>query len=325
MADQQPVRVLTVGTGAVGAIYSWRLAQTCHVTTVCRSNYDAVSQNGFEIESPKFGNGVFRPHHVVRTVSDAKEFGPFDFIVVTLKALDVYKTADIISPAVVEGKTTIVLIQNGYDIEPPIVERFPKNPLISIVAYIGTSQVAAGKIKMKAIERLQVGTHPASVDSTVSCEKFKELLTKGGVLVEPVDNIVQVRFEKLFWNGSFSPVCAVLGLNTTEVIENEMAVNLVKRLMREIMAAAEKELGISYVAEANDRIDGLIEGTAQGAAHYKPSMQLDLERKQPMEVEVILGTALKSAKKNGLDVPTLQAMHDLCKSFNIHHTKKAQL
>lgn len=83
MANSSPIRILTgkivcfiyvcmhtdeyiysiVGTGAVGSIYSWRLAQTCEVTTVCRSNYQAVLDHGFEIVSPKFGNGVFKPHH----------------------------------------------------------------------------------------------------------------------------------------------------------------------------------------------------------------------------------------------------------------------
>lgn len=52
---------------------------------------------------------------VARTVEEAKAFGPFDFIVVTLKALpDVYDTGEIIAPAVEEGKTTIVLVQNGF-------------------------------------------------------------------------------------------------------------------------------------------------------------------------------------------------------------------
>lgn len=52
---------------------------------------------------------------MVRTVSEAARSGePFDYIVVTLKALpDIYSVPDIIEPAVVEGKTTIVLIQNG--------------------------------------------------------------------------------------------------------------------------------------------------------------------------------------------------------------------
>lgn len=65
------------------------------------------------------GNGKRKPTYhigvVVRTVEEAKAFGPFDFIVVTLKALlDVYDTGEIIAPAVEEGKTTIVLIQNGF-------------------------------------------------------------------------------------------------------------------------------------------------------------------------------------------------------------------
>lgn len=64
-------------------------------------------------------NGKCNPTYhivlVVRTVEEAKAFGPFDFIVVTLKALlDVYDTGEIIAPAVEEGKTTIVLIQNGF-------------------------------------------------------------------------------------------------------------------------------------------------------------------------------------------------------------------
>lgn len=50
-----------VGTGAVGAIYSWRLSKTCNVTAVCRSNYETVKNDGFDIDSAKFGKDIFRP------------------------------------------------------------------------------------------------------------------------------------------------------------------------------------------------------------------------------------------------------------------------
>ncbi|KAI9316822.1 2-dehydropantoate 2-reductase [Dichotomocladium elegans] len=320
----EAARILTVGTGAIGSIYSWRLAQSCEVTTVCRSNYQAVLKKGFEIDSMKWGQGVFKPHHVVQSVQEAKTYGPFDYVLVTLKALpDVYDVADIIAPAITEGKTTIVLIQNGFGIEPPIVKRFPLNPLISIVAYIGVSQVGHGVIKMNAIERLQVGTyHGCAVESETSCERFKSLLEKGDVMVEPVEDIEQSRWEKLFWNGSFGPVCAILGLNTSQVIENEAAIDIVKRLMREIMEAASAATGIDYGID--DRIEALISTTAIGAANYKPSMQLDLERKQPMEVDVILGTVLRSAKEHNVATPTLETIHGLCRSMNLHNIK-AQL
>ncbi|KAJ8652690.1 hypothetical protein O0I10_011697 [Lichtheimia ornata] len=321
MANSSPIRILTVGTGAVGSIYSWRLAQTCEVTTVCRSNYQAVLDHGFEIVSPKFGNGVFKPHHVVRTVEEAKAFGPFDFIVVTLKALlDVYDTGEIIAPAVEEGKTTIVLIQNGFGVEPPIVKRFPKNPLVSVVAYIGANQVGPGKVEMKAFEYLRVGTyHGCAVDSEAACTLFKECLTKGGVQVDPVDDIEEARWEKLFWNGAFNPVCALLHLDTTQVMENEAALGIVRRLILEYAAAATAATKKEYNGE--EIYDNIIKLTANSAPNYKPSMQLDSERKQPMEVEVIVGTAVRSAKEHGVNVPTLELMRELLGAMNIHHLK----
>lgn len=55
------LRFFPVGTGAVGAIYSWRLSKTCNITTVCRSNYEQVKKEGFDIDSKKFGREIFVP------------------------------------------------------------------------------------------------------------------------------------------------------------------------------------------------------------------------------------------------------------------------
>jgi hypothetical protein len=38
------------------------MSQTAAVTTVCRSNYDVVRRDGFDIQSKKWGQGIFRPH-----------------------------------------------------------------------------------------------------------------------------------------------------------------------------------------------------------------------------------------------------------------------
>lgn len=216
-----------VGTGAVGAIYSWRLSKSCNVTAVCRSNYEAVKEKGFDIESAKFGKEMFKPHGgkfcesrneqaqlahfylqnltrlsfiVACTVSECVTSEPFDYILVTLKALpEVYDVAEIIAPAVTEN-TTIVLIQNGLGVEEPITARFPDNPIVSIVAYIGTSQNEPGKITMVGHESLIVGKYmPAKRDSDKQRAEFIELLKKGNVDVQVVDDVERVRWQKLFW------------------------------------------------------------------------------------------------------------------------------
>ena len=80
------------------------------VTAVCRTNYEAVKENGITIRSKIFGNVHYRPE-AISTVQMAK--GEFDFILVCTKAFP--GTAKMIESAV-SGKTAIVLAQNGIGI-----------------------------------------------------------------------------------------------------------------------------------------------------------------------------------------------------------------
>ncbi|KAF3811771.1 hypothetical protein GCG54_00014523 [Colletotrichum gloeosporioides] len=59
----------------------------------------------------------WRPHNIERTVRDALQHGPFEYVVVALRNLpDIYSILDIIAPAVTLDRTSIVLVQNGIDI-----------------------------------------------------------------------------------------------------------------------------------------------------------------------------------------------------------------
>lgn len=116
-------------------------------------------------------------------------------------------------------------------------------------------------------------------------------------------------------NGSFSPVCAISRMNTTEILNNPQAMVTVKKLMNELIESA-NAMGYDFDAEA--QMQTMIQRTQETAMDYKPSMLLDLERGQPMEVAVILGTPLKRAKAKGLNVPSLELMHDLCSAINAH-------
>lgn len=84
--------------------------------------------------------------------------------------------------------------------EEPINDRFPNNPIISIVAYIGTSQNDPGKITMVGRESLLIGKYlSAKTDSDKQRGEFIELLKKGDVDVQVVEDVEHVRWQKLFW------------------------------------------------------------------------------------------------------------------------------
>ena len=48
---------------------------------------------------------------------------------------------------------------------------------------------------------------------------------------------------------------------------------------------------------------------------YKTSMLLDFEAKRPLEVEAILGNALRFAKENSIDVPYLSSLYALLSCY----------
>ncbi|GAB5589822.1 hypothetical protein Unana1_04722 [Umbelopsis nana] len=316
----QHLKTLIVGTGAVGCVYGWRMSQTAAVTTVCRSNYNVVRRDGFSIQSKKWGEGTFRPFRVVRNTTEAAQ-DEYDYVVVTMKSLpDVFDVSEIIRPVVTSEKTTIVLIQNGLGIEEPIATAFPSNPLLSIAAYIGTSQTAAGKIVMMGDEHLVMSQYPkGDAKGKESAKIFSQLLKSGGVSISEVSDIDRVRWQKLIWNASFSAVCVASNLDTAQVLAHPPSSTLVKNTMEDVIRAA-NSFGYGFDVEAE--INDMFRKTRSIAGAYKPSMLLDSERNQPMETEVILGNPLRRAKENGVDVPYLESLYAICSAINANKQGK---
>ncbi|KAG0261715.1 hypothetical protein BG011_000742 [Mortierella polycephala] len=313
-------RILTVGTGAVGSYYTWRLQQSglCTVTTVCRSTYEVVKANGIEIQTIAWGEGphVFKPDHVVKTVPSET----YDYIVVCLKVLpDVYSIPDIIAPAVEASPgACIVLIQNGIGIEDPIKERFPNNPIISAVSYIGATQVSAGVVYHSGmVQRLIIGLFEPieGVDTTRYLQIFGDLCKKGGIEVTVSDSIQNNRWQKLVWNGSMNPICILSDLWTvSDVLADKDYKKMVETTMNEIAALAE---ALGYPMPPT-LVENSMKTSLQLAAGYKASMVVDLEEGRPMETEVILFNPVRLAEERKLThiIPTWYKLYqDLVKYF----------
>merc|ERR1712225_83939 len=84
------VTVLILGAGAIGAFYASRLAQVpnTQISVVCRSNYKAVHEKGFQVSSPKYGTKTFVPYRTFaspREAADSKLC--WDYVVISTKAL----------------------------------------------------------------------------------------------------------------------------------------------------------------------------------------------------------------------------------------------
>ena len=296
--------ILVIGTGAVGGFYGGKLAQAdTKVSTLCRSDFDIVKSQGINIESC-WSNFKFMPQKVI---SRPQEYsGKPDYLIVALKALPELKVQETIQ-SVVGPNTSIVLLQNGIDIERPIAKAFPENEIISGLAFVCVSRIAPGYIRHFDYGRLTIGCFPQGISKKV--KQLGELLTSSGVPCEVSNSIITERWKKLIWNVPFNSISVLgSGLNTKEIMDYPESVELVREIMQEVCDVAESaghRLGRIV-------IDQHLEHT-KVMKPYKTSMLLDYEAGKPMEIEAICGNPLRIAKQNRVDVPNMNCIYNLLK------------
>ncbi len=303
----QKKEMLIVGAGGIGAYFGGRLSQAgANVATVCRSDYDIVKENGFNIKS-KDGDFIFKPQKVLKS---AKEYSKeADYLIVSLKVLPEIDTINLIK-AGVSKNTTIVLIQNGINIEEDIYKKFPNNEIISVIAYIGVAKTAAGEIDHQDYGRLTIGKYPKG--NSQKAIEFLNLFLDTPVECNVVDNIQYYRWLKLVWNIPYNPV-SVLGFHadTKTIMDNKNSAELIRNLMIEVANIAEKA---GYKLE-EDVVQKNIDFTL-AMVPYKTSMLVDYENNRKMEVEAILGNTVKMADELSVEIPHIKTVYALLQLMN---------
>lgn len=314
-------KILIFGAGAIGAVYAYNFIQAgADVTAVCRSNYDTVKKNGFMMYSVRFGDVRFRPT-VVKAAQEAGSSGPYDFVMTCNKFFPGSRPSlsDMIKP-VVGPSTTIVLIQNGINIEAEVAAAYPANAILSGVAYLPATQIRPGVIDYGAtlketLNMLELGTFPASAPASHkhAAEQFADLIRKGGGGAQVYDDIQPQRWSKLVVNASWNPITALSLCSDADFLRSSPgAVDLVRNVMFEVVALAQalKIEGVtSAVAEEH------LNRHLARMLGKEPSMLTDVREGRPFEVEAIVGNTVRLAKEHGVKVPLLDALYALAKGL----------
>ncbi|TEY63542.1 hypothetical protein BOTCAL_0154g00100 [Botryotinia calthae] len=333
------IKVLIVGAGAVGAFYGSRIAQVqgTQVSVICRSNYKAVTANGFNVTSPKFGEYKYIPHQTFANPQEAQDSNEdWDFIVVSTKALpDVSDDSEILEGLVRKGHTSIVLVQNGIGVEEPYSKRFSGSTILSAVTVVSAEQTSPGFIKHNRWTRISIGPYlPGVVESTKLNDDQKTAVQRNNMFVKLLQTggisdaqgyshwkLQMVRWHKIAINASMNP-SAVLSSGSTNndmSLDPELYIHL-KGVMDEVLDTAPKILGTKLPQEFATS-EQLLKSTQKNTSGSKPSMLLDWEQGKTMELEVILGNPIRIARRHGLEMPRLQTLYALLRKAQENRTK----
>jgi 2-dehydropantoate 2-reductase len=296
------MKVLVIGTGAVGSFYGALLAkQGVEVSVVARSDYAHVKAHGLRIRSETpLGDYHFRPARVVRSAAELAEKP--DYVLLCVKLVAGADRAGLLKDAL-GPDTAIVLVSNGVEIEDEIALAFPNHELISGLAFICVTRTAPGDIWHQAYGRLALGNYPRGLsDKTQTlCAVYEQ----SGINGVASNAIVAARWQKCVWNAAFNPLSVLSGgLGTDAILATQEP--FVRAIMEEICRIA-AALGHPLPA---DLVDRQVDSTRK-MPPYKTSMLLDFEAGRPMETEAILGNAVRAGRRAGVAIPHLEAVYAL--------------
>jgi 2-dehydropantoate 2-reductase len=330
MAPATPrLKILSVGGNAVSAFLSWRLQATnaCDVTLVWKSGFDSVYQYGISFKSESFGNERFKPRQVVRTPEEASHIkdGPFDYVILCIKALpDVYDIGSVID-SVVTPQHTCILINTTHTlgIENAIEERFPTNVVLSLVSNADLTQTGASEFEHKGSTEIWVGPAnankniPASIQDDMA-QALAMTLSTGNVECKVSSNIRQQQFERVIGPIAFHPLSVMHETPThAALLEKTGAREAVLGIIDELIHLAQAQ-GCKF---SEDFKDSTVKEQCRPLENGSIMWQ-DFMARRPMEVETYLGSPIKLAQVAGVKVPAITTLYTLLHDKNIKNQQR---
>jgi 2-dehydropantoate 2-reductase len=302
--ENEVMKILIMGAGAVGAYYGARLQQAGEDVTLCArgDNLRALKEHGLDVKSFR---GDF--HIKMRATGDPREFAPYELILFAVKSYDTESSAQQLKGCLASDGI-LMTIQNGVENEGILCRFFPRECVMGGNSRIGAQIVAPGKLLHTALGVIEFGELDGQI--TPRARRLKELFERAGILGELSADLKAIRWYKLMGNNSTNSVSALTRTTLGQMLDDPDGYHLVRTLMLETLAVGRAE-GANVVDERVDLQLKQIRGL--NARAIKTSTLQDLEKGKPLEYEAISGAVVRAARRHDMRVPATETVYTLLK------------
>jgi 2-dehydropantoate 2-reductase len=296
------MKVAIMGTGGVGGYFGGRLARAGEeVNFIARGEHlRALRSRGLEVRS---AHGDFRIEPV-RASDDPGDIGPVDVVLFTVKSQDTRTAAGKLKPLLKES-TAVISLQNGVDNEEVLIEAIGSAHVLGGVAYIEATIEAPGVIVHKSpFARLVFGKLDGSLSARA--EAFLECCKRAGLDAAVVGNIQEVIWTKWLFICAFSGMTALTRQPIGPVMADEDTRELYRRCMEEIAALARAKGVVLPEGIVAERLEF---SRASLPYEMRSSLQQDLAKEKPLEIDALNGYASRLGKVLGVPTPVNDAIY----------------
>ena len=289
------MRISIMGTGGVGGYFGARLSAAGYdVNFVARGRHlEALRANGLTLKS---ANGDLHLPSISVT-DDPSNVGPVDYVLFTVKRFDTEPAAEMCK-AMIGPETTVINVQNGMDAKDTLRGILDGDKVMDGAAYITNAAVIEPGVVGHAGPLARVVFGEADGSRSARGERFLNACVDAGIAAELTSNIARELWAKFALLATFSGVGAATRKSIGPIRNEPVTRNLMRDGLEEAVAVASAkgvDVGANYIAQQMELGDKIPEQT-------KPSMLIDLERGNRLELEWMSGALTRIGQE--VDVPT---------------------
>jgi 2-dehydropantoate 2-reductase len=314
------MRICVIGAGAIGGLLGARLAKAGEaVTLVARGPHlEALKANGLRFIEEDGSEFVVQP----KVVTNVRETGPQDVIVLGMKAHQVAAVVDDLAAAFTDD-TMVLTAQNGIpywyfmklggphdgrvveSVDPGgmVARGIPIDRVIGSVVYPAAEIIAPGVLKHIEGNRFSISEIDGA--DTPRVRQLSETLRNAGFKAPVTSDIRSEIWTKLWGNLSFNPISALTHATLVDICQFPMTRELAAKMMTEAQQVGEA-LGIAFRVSLEKRIAG-----AEAVGKHKTSMLQDIEQGRAPEIAALVGSIIELGQVAGVATPHIQAVYAL--------------
>ncbi len=318
------MRVVILGTGALGSLFAARLAAVAEVWMLgtWREAIDAVNRDGLRVEGA--GGHVERVR--IPATADPTDVPPADLALLLVKSYQTPRAAAWAGRCLAPGGVALTL-QNGLDNAERIASHVDPDRILLGVTFEGATVLAPGHVRHAGRGATCIGPYELGPERRPLAKSSPAVCSGGasgsaptapppvrtGAIVEGVLSILEGSgfdahaawdAEALLWgkavvNAAINPLSALWRIPNGELLASEERRCVLADLAREAAAvAAGSGVRLPYA----DPVERLFE-VCRATAANRSSMLQDVERGRRTEIGSINGYIVRTAKRVGVPAP----------------------
>jgi 2-dehydropantoate 2-reductase len=310
------VKICIVGAGAIGGFLGVRLAEAGHeVSLLARGDHLAAIRAYGATLIDQRGETVVQ----VTASDDPADFGPQDYVVITLKTPSLPAVVPSLVPLLGDD-TAVVSAMNGIpwwfcqhltgplkghrlktiDPEGQLAAALPAERIIGCVVHAGSSVSEPGVIRHAAGDLFIIGEPDGTTKPRTKA--LGDAITGAGLTGRVTDAIHQEIWLKLIGNMGMGPISALTKLTLAGIADDPDARPIAVAMMEEAIAIGDR-IGLHMEMSAEDRVD-----LGAQLGDFKPSILQDLEKGRPMEIDALIGVVAELGELAGVPTPTIDTV-----------------